>query len=60
MESTGSADVVGKHRVCNLKTCNFMISTWHACLQSQGPVISYDFTSLVIAICETYAWEVML
>ena len=27
MESTGSADVVGKHRVCNLKTGNLMIST---------------------------------
>ena len=60
MESRGSADVVGKHKVWNLKTRNLMISTGYACTQSQGLVISYDFTSLVIAICETYASEIML
>ena len=58
MESRGSADVVGKHRVWNLKTRNLMISTGYACTQSQGLVISYDFTSLVIAIRETYASEI--
>ena len=60
MESRGAADVVGKHRIWHLKTRNLVISTGYACTQSQGLVISYDFTSLVIAICVTYASEVML
>ena len=59
-ESAGSTDVVGKHRFGNLKTRNLMIWTGYACTQSQGLEISYDFTSLVIAICETYASEAIL